>query len=105
MTRIYLIYFLFALSFILIPIVAIQGAHQLGVPPSSEWDCPVTHPVKGNFTTYSGESCIAHLPGASTTIGRSPNAASLRWTRPYERAAVLLAGKRSRDALDDPETP
>jgi len=63
MTRIYLIYFLFALSFILIPIVAIQGAHQLGVPPSSEWDCPVTHPVKGNFTTYSGESCIAHLPG------------------------------------------
>jgi hypothetical protein len=25
--------------------------------------CPVSHPIKGNFTTYSGEPCIHHLPG------------------------------------------
>jgi micrococcal nuclease len=34
-----------------------------GVPPSSAWACPVTHPVKGNFTTYSGERCIHHVMG------------------------------------------
>ncbi len=31
-----------------------------GVPPSNEKDCPPTHPIKGNFTTYSGEHCIYH---------------------------------------------
>ncbi len=25
--------------------------------------CPVSHPIKGNFTTYSGERCIHHMPG------------------------------------------
>jgi hypothetical protein len=25
--------------------------------------CPVSYPIKGNFTTYSGERCIHHLPG------------------------------------------
>ena len=34
-----------------------------GVPPQSAWECPVTHPIKGNFTTYSGERCIYHVPG------------------------------------------
>jgi len=34
-----------------------------GVPPESTWACPVTHPIKGNFTTYSGERCIYHAPG------------------------------------------
>lgn len=24
---------------------------------------PVTHPIKGNFTAYSGEPCIYHVPG------------------------------------------
>jgi hypothetical protein len=33
-----------------------------GVPPQG-MACPVTHPIKGNFTTYSGEPCIHHLPG------------------------------------------
>src|SRR6266404_7106262 len=34
-----------------------------GVPPESAWECPLTHPIKGNFTTYSGERCIYHVPG------------------------------------------
>ena len=34
-----------------------------GVPPQSAWECPVTHPIKGNFTTYSGERCIYHVTG------------------------------------------
>lgn len=34
-----------------------------GVPPSSDKDCPPTHPIKGNFTTYSGERCIYHVEG------------------------------------------
>ena len=25
--------------------------------------CPGSHPIKGNFTTYSGERCIYHVPG------------------------------------------
>jgi hypothetical protein len=36
---------------------------QLDVPPQSAWSCPLTHPIKGNFTTYSGEPCIYHVPG------------------------------------------
>lgn len=34
-----------------------------GVPPQDAWTCPATHPIKGNFTTYSGERCIYHVPG------------------------------------------
>jgi hypothetical protein len=34
-----------------------------GVPPQNAWECPVAHPIKGNFTTYSGERCIYHVPG------------------------------------------
>jgi hypothetical protein len=34
-----------------------------GVPPPRPWQCPLTHPIKGNFTTYSGERCIYHVPG------------------------------------------
>jgi hypothetical protein len=33
-----------------------------GVPPKNAWTCPVTQPIKGNFTTYSGERCIYHPP-------------------------------------------
>src|SRR2546429_7392852 len=28
-----------------------------GVPPESAWTCPSSHPIKGNFTTSSGERC------------------------------------------------
>jgi hypothetical protein len=33
------------------------------VPPQDAWNCPITHTIKGNFTTYSGERCIYHVPG------------------------------------------
>jgi hypothetical protein len=33
-----------------------------GVPPTDAWNCPTSHPIKGNFTTYSGEPCIYHVP-------------------------------------------
>ena len=33
-----------------------------GVPPKSSWTCPVTQPIKGNFTTYTGERCVYHPP-------------------------------------------
>jgi hypothetical protein len=39
------------------------AAAQPGVPPQSAWSCPLTHPIKGNFTTHSGEPCIHHVPG------------------------------------------
>lgn len=38
---------------------------QEGVAPASAWDCPKDHPIKGNFTTYSGEPCIYHVPGGA----------------------------------------
>jgi micrococcal nuclease len=34
-----------------------------GVPRQDAWTCPLTHPIKGNFTTYSGERCIYHMNG------------------------------------------
>ena len=34
-----------------------------GVRPQDAWTCPLTHPIKGNFTTYSGERCIYHRNG------------------------------------------
>jgi len=34
-----------------------------GVPPESPWRCPAPQPIKGNFTTYSGERCIYHMSG------------------------------------------
>ena len=36
---------------------------KYGAPPKDAWTCPATHPIKGNFTTYSGERCIYHMPG------------------------------------------
>lgn len=35
------------------------------VSPVDEWTCPTSHPIKGNFTTYSGERCIYHVPGGA----------------------------------------
>lgn len=34
-----------------------------GVFPQDSWNCPLSHPVKGNFTPHSGERCIYHMPG------------------------------------------
>lgn len=40
-----------------------SGPARSGVPPKDAWTCPTTHPIKGNFTTYSGERCIYHVLG------------------------------------------
>lgn len=40
-----------------------RGSLTKGLAPVSAWECPSTHPIKGNFTTYSGERCIYHVPG------------------------------------------
>jgi micrococcal nuclease len=36
-----------------------------GVPPKTGWICPLTHPIKADFTTYSSERCIYYVPGSS----------------------------------------
>jgi len=40
-----------------------QAQSRPGVPPQDARTCPLTHPIKGNFTTYSGERCIYHMKG------------------------------------------
>ena len=40
-----------------------RGHARAGMAPADQWTCPATHPIKGNFTTYSGEPCIHHVPG------------------------------------------
>jgi hypothetical protein len=42
---------------------AAQTSPRPGVPAQDAWMCPLTHPIKCNFTTYSGERCIYHLNG------------------------------------------
>jgi hypothetical protein len=41
----------------------IAQQQRRGVSPASPWLCPMSHPIKGNFTTYNGERCIFHSPG------------------------------------------
>jgi hypothetical protein len=36
-----------------------------GVLPISPWQCPLSHVIKGNFTTYNGERCIYHVPSGA----------------------------------------
>lgn len=40
------------------------GQHRPGVVPKDEWNCPASHPIKGNLTTRTGE-CIYHLTGGA----------------------------------------
>ncbi len=37
-----------------------------GVPPTNGWTCPLGHPIKGDFRTYSTERCIYYSPGTAT---------------------------------------
>jgi hypothetical protein len=37
-----------------------------GVPPTNGWTCPLGHPIKGDFRTYSSERCIYYPPGTSS---------------------------------------
>ena len=56
----------FALFFIFCAAQWVASAERpagKGVVPISAWECPSTHRIKGNFTTYSGERCIYHVPG------------------------------------------
>jgi hypothetical protein len=32
-----------------------RGQARTGAAPADQWTCPLTHPIKGNFTAYSGE--------------------------------------------------
>jgi hypothetical protein len=70
-----------------------------GVEPQDAWTCPLSHPIKGNFTTYSGERCVYHVSGggvydkdqAGAVLrhgGRSPS----RWVPTVE--AVMVDGAR-----------
>jgi hypothetical protein len=43
-----------------------------GVPPSEVVTCPAMHPIKGNFTTSSGERCISHPPGGQFYTSTRP---------------------------------
>jgi len=50
------------------PVPVAQAARQSadgrpGVPPENAWTCPAPQPIKGNFTTHSGERCIYHMSG------------------------------------------
>ena len=38
-------------------------SHQSGVKPQENGLCSAEAPIKGNFTTHSGERCIYHMPG------------------------------------------
>jgi len=35
------------------------------VAPKTGGSCPLTHPIKADFTTYSSERCIYYVPGSS----------------------------------------
>lgn len=58
-----------ALLLLLLSVVPAAGqvppTGSAGVAPASGWSCPTPHPIKGNFTTYSGEPCIYHVPGGA----------------------------------------
>jgi hypothetical protein len=41
-----------------------QPVQRPGVEPQDAWTCPLSQPIKGNFTTYSGERCIFHVSGS-----------------------------------------
>jgi hypothetical protein len=43
--------------------VALMQYAQFRRRQQQQMQCPSTHPIKGNFTTYNGERCIFHMPG------------------------------------------
>ena len=47
-----------------------RGGSRPGVPPATRTTCRADAPIKGNFTTYSGERCIYHTP-AGQYYGRT----------------------------------
>ena len=46
------------------PVAAQTPPGRPGVEPANAWTCPLTHPIKGNFTpTNPRELCIYHVQG------------------------------------------
>ncbi len=43
---------------------ATQG--RPGVRPTNGWSCPLGHPIKGDFRTYTSERCIYYPPGTAS---------------------------------------
>ena len=35
-----------------------------GVAPTTGWSCPLSHPIKADFATYSSERCIYYVPSS-----------------------------------------
>jgi endonuclease YncB( thermonuclease family) len=35
-----------------------------GVAPTKGWSCPLSHPIKADFRTYSSERCIYYMPSS-----------------------------------------
>jgi len=42
------------------------GQARPGLPPRNGWSCPLSHPIKGDFRTYSSERCIYYPPGTAS---------------------------------------
>lgn len=36
-----------------------------GIRPKTGWTCPLSHPIKADFETYSAERCIYYVPGST----------------------------------------
>jgi hypothetical protein len=47
--------------------LATTAQTRTGLPPQDAWTCPPSHPIKGNFTTSSGEPCLYHIPTGQTS--------------------------------------
>lgn len=46
------------------PVIEDKGSGTHGVMPIDEWNCPDTHPIKGNINVQKG-TMIFHLPGGA----------------------------------------
>jgi hypothetical protein len=53
---------LIALALAVSPAGAAAENPRPGVPPTKPWACPAEQPIKGNFTSPSGERCVYHVP-------------------------------------------
>lgn len=84
----------FVLAVLLLVAVSTAAAQtqpaRPGAPPQG-MSCPISHPIKGNFTTYSGERCIHHLPGGGFYGKTRPE-----WCYASEAEAVKDGCRRSK---------
>jgi hypothetical protein len=70
-----------------------------GVEPQDAWTCPLSHPIEGDFTTYSGERCVYHVSGGeglrqdqAGAVLRHGGGSLSRWLPTVE--AVMVDGAR-----------